>query len=256
MRVTGESVYGDSMETVLYNTILGARPIHPDGVSFYYADYSQDAAKVDYEQRWPCCSGTFPQLTADYGISSYLRDGSGVYVNLYVPSKVTWRQGGTRVSLTQQTQYPKSPETSLSIQMERTEQFTVALRMPAWAGAGTTIRVNGRPVGVEARPGTWAKINRRWSDGDRIEMRFDMPLRLVALDAQHPNLVALVRGPAVLFAINPAINPGKVSREELLAARRVSQTSPDWIVSTAGGEVTMRPYPQIDRERYRLYQQV
>ena len=33
------------METVLYNTILGARPIQPDGISFYYADYNNDANK-------------------------------------------------------------------------------------------------------------------------------------------------------------------------------------------------------------------
>src|SRR5207245_255345 len=51
MRVTGDSRYGDSMETILYNTILGARPIRPDGISFYYADYNHDAKKVDYEQK-------------------------------------------------------------------------------------------------------------------------------------------------------------------------------------------------------------
>ena len=89
MRVTGDSTYGDSMEAVLYNTILGARPIRSDGVSFYYADYNMDARKVDYEQKWPCCSGTFPQLTADYGISSYLRSPKGVYVNLYAAGTAT-----------------------------------------------------------------------------------------------------------------------------------------------------------------------
>ena len=101
MRVTGDSRYGDAMETILCNTILGARPISPDGVSFYYADYNNhDAKKVDYEQKWPCCSGTFPQLTADYGISSYLRSAHGINVNLYVPSRITWQQGSARASLT------------------------------------------------------------------------------------------------------------------------------------------------------------
>ena len=35
---------------MLYNTILGARPIRPDGVSFYYADYNMDAKKHYYER--------------------------------------------------------------------------------------------------------------------------------------------------------------------------------------------------------------
>ena len=106
MRVTGESSYGDSMETVLYNTILGAKRIQPDGISYYYSDYNMDAVKVYYEEKWPCCSGTFPQLTADYGISSYFRSPKGLYVNFYVPSRVTWRQGDARVTLTQETAVP------------------------------------------------------------------------------------------------------------------------------------------------------
>ena len=147
MRVTGDSTYGDSMETVLYNTILGARPIRPDGISFYYSDYNMDATKVDYDQKWPCCSGTFPQLTADYGISSYFRNPRGIYVNLYVPSRVTWRQGNARVTLTQQTTYPAVGETTLHLKMDRAERFTVALRVPAWAGRQTTVRVNGKSTG-------------------------------------------------------------------------------------------------------------
>jgi len=143
MRVTGDATYGDRMEAVLYNTILGARPIRPDGVSFYYADYNMDAAKVDYEQKWPCCSGTFPQLTADYGISSYFRSPQGIFVNLYVPSRVTWKQGSARVSLTQETQYPNVGETSLRLKLDRAERFAVSLRVPAWLSRGVGRKWSG-----------------------------------------------------------------------------------------------------------------
>ena len=168
MRTTGDSTYGDSMEAVLHNTILGARPIRPDGVSFYYSDYNMDAAKADYEQKWPCCSGTFPQLAADYGISSYLRSAKGVYVNLYVPSRVSWRQGGARVSLTQQTLYPNMGDTTLHLKMDRSERFLVALRVPAWAGTRSAVTVNGKPAGIPLRPGSWAELERTWKDGDRV----------------------------------------------------------------------------------------
>ncbi len=33
MQATGESTYGDSMEAILHNTILGARPTRPDGIT-------------------------------------------------------------------------------------------------------------------------------------------------------------------------------------------------------------------------------
>lgn len=257
-RVTGESWYGDSMEAVLYNTILGARPIRPDGVSFYYADYNNSGAhKVDYDQRWPCCSGTFPQLTADYGISSYLRSPRGIAVNLYVPSQVTWRQGGARVVLTQRTAYPVADETAMELQMDRPERFRVQLRVPAWAGPKTAVRVNGKASGVEVRPGTWAVLDREWRNGDRIELTLDMPMRLVPIDAGHPDTVALVRGPVALFAIaGDAGDVPRMSRAQMLAAERASASSADWVVRTDAGRVVMRPYAAITTERYRLYQQI
>jgi hypothetical protein len=252
MRVTGDSSYGDTMEAVLYNTILGARPIRPDGISFYYADYNMDAKKVDYPEKWPCCSGTFPQLTADYGISSYFRAPKGVYVNLYVPSRVTWRQGNARVTLTQLTSYPSSGETALHLKMDRTERFTIALRVPAWAGKHTSIRINGKPAAVTPQPGTWAQLDREWKDGDRVELSMDMPLRLVPIDPQHPDTVALLHGPVALFAIDPG--SAKMTRQQLLAAQKVSSTSPDWEVTTDQGKVRMKSFPEITNETYRLYQ--
>jgi DUF1680 family protein len=253
MRVTGDSTYGDSMEAVLYNTILGARPIRSDGVSFYYADYNMDARKVDYEQKWPCCSGTFPQLTADYGISSYFRSPKGIYVNLYVPSRVSWRQGSARVTMTQQTSYPNLGETTLHLKMDRAERFAVALRVPAWAGNQTTIRINGKLAGQTLQPGTWAEIFREWKDGDRIELAIDMPLRLVPLDAGHKNTVALLHGPVALFAIEPGSKT--MTQKQMLQAQKVAATSSDWQVQTDQGVVVMKSYPQITHEEYRLYQE-
>jgi uncharacterized protein len=253
MNVTGDSTYGDTMEAVLYNTILGARPMRSDGVSFYYADYNMDAKKVDYEQRWPCCSGTFPQLTADYGISSYFRSPRGVYVNLYVPSRVNWRQGSARVTMTQQTSYPNRGETSLQLKMDRAERFAIALRVPAWAGSNSRLQVNGKPTGKALQPGAWAEIEREWKDRDRVDFEIDMPLRLVPLDAGHKNTVALLHGPVALFAIEQGSKT--ITQKQLLQAQKVTAGSSDWQVQTDQGVVVMKSYPKITNEQYRLYQE-
>ncbi len=252
MRITGDSRYGDSMEAVLYNTILGARLIQPDGVSFYYADYNHNGKKFDYEQKWPCCSGTFPQLTADYGISSYLRSAKGINVNLYVPSRVTWQQGSARVSLTQHTDYPNIGDTAMHLALSHPERFTIALRIPAWASGQTKVTVNGKPADAQLTPGTWAELDRTWKDGDRIELSLDMPLRLVPIDDHHPDTVALLSGPVALFAIEPV--PETITRKQLLAAQRIGSSSA-WEVATDAGKVRMLPYPAITNESYRLYQQ-
>jgi uncharacterized protein len=255
LRLTQDSRYGDSMEQVLYNTVGGAKPIRPDGVSFYYSDYNNEGAKkVDYKDKWPCCSGTFPQLAADYHISTYYPGKDGIYVNLFLPSRVAWDQNGSKVAITQHTSYPRSNATQLQIDAARPEQFTIYLRVPAWTDAKTRVSVNGKAVEGELTPGKFFAINRTWKTGDRIEYEISMPLSLQAVDPQTLNTVALRRGPLAYFAIgNP---PQNFTRAQLLAATAAASTSDDWVVETAAGKTTFRPFGSIGDETYRLYQNV
>jgi uncharacterized protein len=255
LRVTADSRYGDSMERVLYNTILGAKPIQEDGYSFYYSDYNNVFAKKGYHRdKWPCCSGTFPQITADYGISSYFHDDTALYVNLYVPSRVTWKRSDGRVVVTQQTDYPYHPSTQLSISLDRPSAFTLALRVPAWMGAGATVSINGRRVTSELEPGSFARIDRTWQNGDVVEMDFIMNPSLESVDLQHPNVVAPVYGPLALFAIGPL--PQGLRRSTLLEAARLAPASPGWQAQTEQGTLTLKPFPNIVDEIYRLYHPV
>lgn len=249
MRISGDSSYGDSMESVLYNTILGAKPILEDGTSFYYADYNNSASKFYHQDKWPCCSGTFPQITADYGISSYFGSPDGIYVNLYVPSRLTWKQHGTRCSLTQRTQYPYHPETSMELQMEKAETFAIYLRIPAWAGPATHLAISGKTAPEGLTPGTFVPVHRTWKSGDRIELSIDRPNRIAAIDPQHPNDVALSQGPLTLFAIGDA--PQGLTRKQLLGVEGAA--GGEWKLSSNGASTRMLSYPQIKDEKYRLY---
>jgi DUF1680 family protein len=260
MRVTADSRHGDSMERVLYNTILGAMPLKEDGSSFYYSDYNNQFAKKGYHRdKWPCCSGTFPQITADYGISSYFYDAEGIYVNLYVPSRVTWMQGGARVSLTQKTNYPNHPTTQIEVSADKSSSFPVFLRIPAWAGPGTSVAVNGKRVLAGPKPGEFARVDGAsgggpWKNGDRIEVEFDMPNALEAVDPQHPDVMALVHGPLALFSVGAI--PASIGKRDLLTASQIAAGSTDWQTKTAAGTVTLRPFAAIKDEIYRLYHKV
>jgi DUF1680 family protein len=251
LRTTKDSKYGDSMERVLYNTIGGATSTLPDGTTFYYSDYNKAGKKVHYGQKWPCCSGTFPQLAADYGISSYFQGREGIYVNLYLPSKVSWTQGGTQASVTQVTEYPRINTSQLQMQLAKPEAFTVYLRIPAWAGAKTRVAVNGSKVEGEATPGKFMAVQRTWKDGDRVELEFEMPLSLEAIDKENSNTVALMRGPLAMFGVGEI--PSRLTRAQLLAASPQAQGSDDYLVKTDSGSLVVRPFMAIMSEGYRLY---
>jgi uncharacterized protein len=255
---TGDSRYGDSMERVLYNAILGALPLQTNGRGFYYSDYNIYRAHKDYRSnRWHCCTGSFSQVTADYAISAFFRSRRALYVNLYVPSRVNFTLGGARAALTVKTTYPYTPNIVLQLDTDRAARFAVNLRIPAWAGPRSSVTVNGTPVPADILPGHFLSILREWNRDDRIEIVFDMPLRLEAVDPEHPEIVAPIAGPLALFALEngtpPALAgvPVKIARTDLMAIRQDGAAG--WTMPAAAGAVRLKPFADITDEHYRLY---
>ena len=250
LRVTRDGKYGDSMERVLYNTVLGAKPLQKDGHAFYYSDFSNSANKFYHDDKFPCCAGTLPQVAADYRILSYFHDRDGVYVNLYLPSTLKWTaENGAHLSLTQSGGYPLDGAVGFVLKASKATSMALRLRIPAWAGSGMEIRVNGQPAQAPVAKG-FATIQRRWKDGDRVELHLPMPIRLEAIDSQHPDTVALVRGPLVLFALTE--DAPKVSRDQLLTAKPMKGQAV-WMASTDTGPLLLTPFTEIREERYRTY---
>lgn len=258
LQITKDSRYGDSMETILYNTILGAWPTQENGDTFYYSDYHYDAQKFYRGEAWPCCSGTFAQVVGDYSISAYLSAPQQLYVNLYIPSKANLEINGVAIQLTQTTDYPFRNQTRLKIETTQATQFILSLRIPAWAGKQSQININGESIPAHSHAGTFMNINRTWKNGDEIELIFDMPLRLQALNEQYKNVVALLHGPLVLMPLvseNLGAQPLQLTEKELMKAKQESTTQ--WRVEahteTGNKQITFKPFVAIKDERYSLY---
>lgn len=249
LRVTRDPRYGDSMERMMYNTILGALPLQSDGRTFYYSDYNFKGKKVYSDHRWPCCSGTMPQVAADYRINTYFRDPRGIWVNLYIPSSVRWTQDGAQVELIQKGEYPYDSHMQLEVKTSKSSAFAVNLRIPGWA-EGASVAVNGKQE--RAAAGSFMRIERKWKSGDRIELDLPLKSRLEPVDAQHTDIVALVTGPLVLFAITDA--EPSVTRAQLLAAKKTGAQS--WQAETAAGTMKMLPWTEIGDQGYTTYLRV
>ncbi len=249
LRVTRNALYGDSMERVMYNTVLGAKPLMPDGRTFYYSDYSFKARKVySDQQHWSCCSGTLPQVAADYRVNTYFQDPQGVWVNLYLPSTLRWNQEGEAIGLTQQTQYPFDNVVRFNLMMKSARKFILNFRIPEWS-TGATVFINGRQWSAPATPGTFASVSREWTSGDTIELNLPMSLRTEPVNSQQLQAVALCFGPLVLFAITD--EQPSLSHEDLLAAKRKSQRT--WMIETGTASVKFLPFTEIGDEQYSTY---
>ncbi len=193
--------YVDYYERNLFNHRLGM--IQPEtGLTGYFLSMSPGAWKTlctEDETFW-CCTGTAVEEFAKLNDTIYFHDDDGVYVNLFVSSRLDWRDRS--IHLQQSTSFPESGRTSLTVHSSPAKAWTLYLRVPGWTTAENAVRINGRPVPLAGSPGSYLAIRRSWKAGDRVD--FTVPMRLVAEPLRdQPATQAFLYGPIVLAAQFP-----------------------------------------------------
>lgn len=248
LRISKDSRYGDSLEQIIYNTVLGAKPLLPDGRGFYYSDYNFYGEKY-YRYAWTCCTGSLPQVVADYHLCAYFKDDEGIFVNLYIPSTVKHQIADNEITLSQATSYPLDGTVTITVSSKKPVEMKLRLRIPQWAGPDATLTINGKKKQRSIQAGKFAELERIWNDGDTIEISLPMPLRLLPVAPENPDIVALMYGPLALFAITD--EPPTLSKREMLSAQKTGDDL--WVVETKKGKLSFRPFTSIDKEKYSLY---
>ncbi|ANZ41153.1 hypothetical protein BBK82_39445 [Lentzea guizhouensis] len=110
-----------------------------------------------------CCHGTDLKSNTKHGAGVYFHDGRTLYVNLFIPSVLTWTSRG--VSVRQETAFPEGSGTRLTI--GGSGRFSLRVRVPSWT-PGARLLVNGAAVVVT--PGTYARVDRAWINGDVVQL--------------------------------------------------------------------------------------
>ena len=115
--------------------------------------------------------------------------------------------------------------------------------------------VNGQRWAAELTPGELAAVKRTWKDGDRVELELPLVARLEPIDSQHPNTVAVMRGPLVLFPVKPLQTSAMPSfgRNTLLNLQRISQR--EWQVRGANSTYRLVPFTDVGSQPYTTYLQ-
>jgi uncharacterized protein len=252
LRMTGDPRYGDHLERVVYNTLLGVKQPDSDGDYPYYSTYGPNATKVWYPHKWPCCSGTLLQGVSDYVLNLYLRAADGVTVNMYAPSELRFEQSGVKIKLTQITDYPAGEIVSMRIDSSVPQVWTLRLRVPGWVEGPARITVNGVSAAL-AKPASFAALRRRWKGGDLVELRLPQVFRGEAIDDLHSSVVAIMRGPLMLVAIDPpdGLEKRPLSIEE--GFRALGQRANAWAQDLHGRPIVFIPFYEVQNEQYTTY---
>jgi DUF1680 family protein len=195
---SGDAAAMDFYERALFNHILPSQDPRT-GMVIYYCPLRPAGWKsysTPDDSFW-CCVGTGMENHAKYGDTIYFHDAASLYVNLFIPSELTWKDKGLVVRQT--TEFPEEEETHLTLRLDRPMRFGLRVRRPAWS-TGMTLSVNGQSAPAErADPGHafYVTIDREWRNGDRVDVKLPMRLHTEALP-DNPKMIAVMYGPMVL----------------------------------------------------------
>lgn len=192
---TGDVAVADYYERALYNHILGQQDPET-GMVCYFLPLLNGSHKVysTKENSFWCCVGSGFENHAKYGEAIYYHNDKGIYVNLFIPSEVNWKEKG--MTLRQETAFPSEETTCITVRAEQPVQTTVYLRYPSWSQK-VTVLVNGKKMPVKQKPGSYISVTRQWKDGDRIEATYPMQVR-IETTPDDSRKGALLYGPLVL----------------------------------------------------------
>lgn len=185
----------DYYERALYNHILGQQDPET-GMVCYFLPMLTGAHKVysTKDNSFWCCVGSGFENHAKYGEAIYYHNEKGIYVNLFIPSEVNWKEKD--LIIRQETNFPTEDKTTFTIQTHTPVKTTLFLRYPSWSGK-MQVMVNGKRQSVKQETGSYVALTREWKNGDKVEVTYPMELQL-EVTPDNPNRGALLYGPIVL----------------------------------------------------------
>jgi hypothetical protein len=213
LAIVGDPSLGDRLERLAFNALPGTLTDdmwahqynqEPNQVecSLHRKPWTTDGPESNLfglEPNFGCCTANFHQGWPKFASHLFLLSGlpgtdahDGLVAAVYAPCAAQTVLRGTAVEVVEETGYPFNGTVHLFVNPAAPVSFPLALRIPGWA-AGTSISVNGYKESAP-QAGAFARIERKWKAGDRVEINFP----------QHPRVsrwfhdsVAIERGPLV-----------------------------------------------------------
>jgi DUF1680 family protein len=241
-----DSRFMDYYEKGLVNQILGSKrdaSSTSDPMVTYMVPVGPGATR-GYGNIGTCCGGTGLENHTKYQDTIYLRsaDSTTLYVNLYTASTLKWSERG--LTVTQTGDYPRSDTSTLTV--TGSGALDLRLRVPAWARTTFAVTLNGQAQTLTVGADGYLSLNRTWSSGDQVVVRFPFQLHVEkALD--DPTLQAVLYGPVALV--------GKSSQTGYLSISGdvTSAFKANGAMKFLAGSVSFEPFYLGDTAAYHAY---
>lgn len=209
-KISGNPLWADRCEELAFNSLPAA--LTPDLKALHYLT-CPNQVQLDKENKSPgiqnggtmfsysplevyrCCQHNVAHGWPYYAEELWLATlDRGLCASLYVASEVTAKVGsGEQVKIVETTDYPFADTVKLKLSLQQSARFPLYLRLPRWCN-GAQVRINGKAVRLPTRPLAYARLERTWRDGDRVELRLPMQISVRRWEKNH-NAATVDYGP-------------------------------------------------------------
>lgn len=205
--ITGDIKYLNQLEKSVYNQLLGAENPQTGCISYYTPLMN----KKPYTCYITCCQSSVPR-----GIALVPNFTFGNIKN--IPTVLFYEPARYKESITTSTQknidasfiiegnFPESGNVNIIVETNQSANFPLALRVPAWC-TNFVAKVGNKEY--KGNSNEFVTIKRLWKSGEKISVKFDMPVQQIPGGKSYPNQVAFQRGPQVL-AVDKSLNSEQV----------------------------------------------
>ncbi|WP_413669030.1 beta-L-arabinofuranosidase domain-containing protein [Mucilaginibacter sp. Mucisp86] len=217
----GDSKYIDVLERTLYNGLLSG--VSLSGNRFFYPN---PLASMFQHQRsaWiscACCISNMTRFLPSLPGYVYAKNKNDLYINLFMSNSSNIKLTEGNVNIVQQTDYPWKGKVDITVNPDKTGEFTLRIRIPGWAkqqpvpgdlyafmdkrSFPLTLMINGQAKSFETEKG-YAVLKRTWKKGDKVSLLLPMETEKVLANQQVKDdrgRFAFERGPIVYCLEGP-----------------------------------------------------
>ena len=213
LRILGHGTFGDSIEIAFFNAAPACVSRDCRTHVYYQTPNRQQSPAVaakgshlansDFAktQKPLCCTGNIQRIVPNYIIHMWMRTPDhGLAATLYGPCSVTAKvANGADLTMNCKTDYPFGERITVTLTPSKSLRFPLYFRIPDWC-LNPSFKVNGTAIGNPESINGFVRIDRTWTAGDVVAIRFPMPPRVVKEHETGGAPYACVYAGPLLFA--------------------------------------------------------
>jgi DUF1680 family protein len=244
---TADPKYANTYMNTFYNAVLPTQNVHT-GMNTYHLPLGSPRVKAFLKENdFRCCNGTSIEAFASLNSGIYFHNNSDLWVNLYIPSQLTWADKG--IVFDQQTNFPTDSSIEFTVSAKKETVFNLNLLIPSWAKR-VDVYINGQKQKINSARSSYYSINRKWKNNEKVKLVFHYGFHIQSMP-DDPNVFAIFYGPTLLaFETNSELvlkgTPDKIMKN-------LSCTGNKFQLVNGGQTYLLRPFYDVEVESYGVY---